>query len=184
MGEVDWMGGLMSYDFEELSSRWVAAKEAAKECASIREEEQTATLGLFLGSLISEGFDELASVMEAPDVPLTDDPLEYRSNRDDDREVSGRKITIVLKGRHPVSILGEVCQARGWPLPEYDIKQVGGESHTPVFAGSCSINGDDALEEDPLPFVVQLDNGKSKAELKKALATKMLIDHFDAREDY
>jgi ribonuclease-3 len=39
----------------------------------------------------------------------------------------------------PCSRLQEICQARGEPLPEYDVVRCGGPDHRPVFEASVSV---------------------------------------------
>jgi hypothetical protein len=162
--------GAVEYDFEDLQERWRQASKAASLCASDGEEEPHAALGLFLGSLI----EELTEAVEEAGVPAPADGVYV----EDDREVPVHTGPIVLKGRNPVSILHEVCQSRGWSNPVFETSQTG-ESHVPVFNGSVAVN--DGSEGDT---VVHVEGAKSKADLKKALAKKMLITNFGAQEDY
>jgi ribonuclease-3 len=41
----------------------------------------------------------------------------------------------------PCSILQEYCQARGCPLPEYDVARCGGPDHEPVFEATVRVAG-------------------------------------------
>ena len=161
-----------SYDFTDLKQRWREATTAASMCADSGEDEPYAVLGLFLGSVLEEGFEGLANMLETPDALATDDPMEYAH---EDKPV--RTGPIVLKGRNPVSLLHELCQSKGWGNPIFSVNQTG-ESHVPTFSGNCQV-GPAADDRE-----VTVREAKSKGDLKKKLATKMLLDHFGAQESY
>jgi hypothetical protein len=167
MGTVD--DDTDGYDFTELTARWEDARTAADGIAPTDAEHPFTTLGLFLGSLIE---DLREAIEELPlDLPV---PAPRIVEEDDRPVVVG---PIVLKGRHPVSLLNELCQSRGWPQPFFNITQ-SGESHTPNFSGVCVIDtGDDVYDS-------EVSAARSKAELKKELARQMLIEEFGAQEDY
>jgi len=133
--------------------------------------------GKLVAAIFTAG--EAAGMADFDDTPSdrfvapSEEELDAMIDEDDEEESDWPRPR--LKGRQPVSLLQEVCQERGLPMPEYEIHRAGGEDHIPHFGGivKLTIEGVDRTSKSETKY-------RAKADAKKALARKMLVEHFEA----
>lgn len=119
------------------------------------------------GELKSGGFRRatiLADTVEALIAAIYLDSGDLATCRDCALAWYGERITTVAlgnSGKDPKSALQEFLQARGEPLPQYDVVEVRGEAHAHVFTVHCRVS---LL---PAP-VVAAGNSRREAEKKAA----------------
>lgn len=145
------------------------------------------TAGEAAGDLLEEPDDDEDLVpARTPDVEFTgDDPTAEdtlgainsleRFNPTDFDDGDPQFDPPVLKGKHPVSLLQEVCQERMLNMPEYEFERLPTEAHLARYRGTVTIKDVGSSE---LP---EGRNYGSHGDTKRALALVMLVEHFGAK---
>jgi hypothetical protein len=141
---------------------------------------------LVVAESIDDALEELVDLHEEPHreerTPSSRARLAHELSEADDEDEADEEEEQppVLAGRQPVSLLQEICQARGLSSPAYLCEREGGDDHVPKFMCSVAV----AKGEDEEPVSVEVRGASTKADAKKAAARAMLIKHFGAREKH
>ena len=180
--------------FKEISKELETAAPSAAPpeqvpiiAAILTAGEATETLAKSV-SLLLEDYDAQPGDAQPGDAPVVAGPTQTGTietddddsepDDDDDNPFEGEPEydPPVLKGKHPVSLLQEVCQERMLEMPEYEIVRLPSADHVTRYAGTVTIE----------------DVGKSRLlegkaclnhpDTKRALARIMLVEHFGAKE--